>query len=312
LTAVHLHAVYEKLLFVPSILLTLLSGILAILVKSTLVPSEKAQSLIAIGIAVISILSTFLQSLMKQLNLGGRAMNHESCASSLNKIYRNTILKRKEQQYNTIYKSLKTGKRVSIGENLTMDDGNESDGSEIGKKEEEEDVDTKKGHGMLQSWRLAAKEDLDDEDPVEEKDDKKHEKGDEVESSITEKFQQALDACNSPIPMKIQAAFNMLEVRIDLVNKSTLRDKTASKISWGQVRPALYYQLSETILQSRTFPLCIPSPKWSVAKTLMDFKQHLRSGEENHADLVNDLIERSNVIANIGDNMAGSRKPLLP
>jgi len=304
LTAEHLSALYEQVLFVPSILLTLLSGILAILVKSTLVPSEKAQSVIALSIAVISIVSTFLQSLMKQLNFGGRAMNHESCSASLCKIYRNCILKTEEQEYNSIYKSLKTGKRVSIGENLTMDDDNESE-------EKEEDNDTK-DHGMLSSWKLAAKKDLDDKNHPEEKDDKKHEKGDEVESSITEKFQQALDACNSPIPMKIQAAFNMLEVRIDLVNKSTLRDKTASQIAWGQVRPALYYQLSETILQSRVFPLRIPSPKWSVEKTLMDFKQHLRSGEENHADLVNDLIQRSNVIANIGDNMAGSRKPLLP
>jgi len=169
LTAEHLSALYEQVLFVPSILLTLLSGILAILVKSTLVPSEKAQSVIALSIAVISILSTFLQSLMKQLNFGGRAMNHESCSASLRKIYRNSKLKTKEQEYNSIYKSLKTGKRVSMGENLTMDDDNESE-------EKEEDDDTK-DHGMLSSWKLAAKKDLDDKNHPEEKDDKKTRKG---------------------------------------------------------------------------------------------------------------------------------------
>jgi len=327
LTAMHYTALYEYALFIPSISLTLLSGILAILVKSTLVPSEKAQCAIALVIAVIAVLSTFVQSLMKQLNFGGRAGYHESCSTSLLKIYRSSRLKIQEQKYNDIFKALKTGNRVSIGANLTTDDidtidddddedDDDDDGYERGNKGEEENADTTKG-SAASFFASHSKEEQDSygkEDPTTvEKNDEKMKKDDNEggESTITSQFHQAVDTCNSEIPINITAAFNMLEARIELVNKSTLRDKTHSKIVWENVKPALYYQLTETILQSRKFPLSIPNPKWSVDKTLVEFKQHLRSGEENNADLVQHLIERSNVIANYGDNMSGSTKPLL-
>ena len=59
LAAIHFLALYDYLLFIPSILVTLMSGILAFLVKSPLVVSDKSQSMIALTIAILSTLSTF-------------------------------------------------------------------------------------------------------------------------------------------------------------------------------------------------------------------------------------------------------------
>ena len=44
LAALHYSAVHERCLFVPSIMFTLMSAVLAILVKSSLVPSDNAQT----------------------------------------------------------------------------------------------------------------------------------------------------------------------------------------------------------------------------------------------------------------------------
>mmetsp|Transcript_54539 Transcript_54539/g.60954 ORF Transcript_54539/g.60954 Transcript_54539/m.60954 type:complete len:156 (-) Transcript_54539:929-1396(-) len=60
LAAMHYSAIHERLLFVPSILLTLMSAVLAILVKSSLIPNNNTQTWIAFTIAIISIMSTFM------------------------------------------------------------------------------------------------------------------------------------------------------------------------------------------------------------------------------------------------------------
>ena len=66
LSALHFDAIHDYIFFFPSVIITLMSGILAILVKSTLVTSGKTQTVIALVIAILSIVSTFFQSLMKQ------------------------------------------------------------------------------------------------------------------------------------------------------------------------------------------------------------------------------------------------------
>ena len=107
-----------------SITLTLMTGILGVLVKSTLVPSDRMQTFLALCIATFAVLSTFMyvtynkinniidehdvcvclfkyinsplvlvhvvlfsQSLTKQLNLGGRAGFHESASTALVSIH---------------------------------------------------------------------------------------------------------------------------------------------------------------------------------------------------------------------------------
>jgi uncharacterized membrane protein YidH (DUF202 family) len=60
-----------------SIGLTLLGGILAIMVKSTLVPNETTQTAIALAIAVIAILSTFMYVTYNKIN--DIIDEHDSC-----------------------------------------------------------------------------------------------------------------------------------------------------------------------------------------------------------------------------------------
>ena len=79
-------------------------------------------------------------------------------------------------------------------------------------------------------------------DDAKEDDKEKSEKTDSMES-ITQQFHQAVGQVDSPIPMNISAAFNMLEIRIDTINKSLLRNKKSAEIAWEKVYPAAYFQL---------------------------------------------------------------------
>ena len=67
LSALHLQALHDWMIFAPSITLTLLTGVLGVLVKSTLVPGETAQTGLALAISVIAVVSVAVQSLNKQL-----------------------------------------------------------------------------------------------------------------------------------------------------------------------------------------------------------------------------------------------------
>merc|ERR1712238_558340 len=126
--------------FFPSVLITLVSGILAILVKSTLVPSEKSETVVALIIAILAIISTFFQSLMKQFDFSGRAGFHNSCATALAKLYLYSKLDAREAIYNSIFKSLATNKPLSVGANVAEEEHH--DGFEDGPTSSKDDTDS--------------------------------------------------------------------------------------------------------------------------------------------------------------------------
>merc|ERR1712238_76783 len=138
LAALHFDAIHDYCFFFPSVIITLMSGILAILVKSTLVPSSKAETVIALVIAILSIISTFFQSLMQQFDFSGRAGFHAACARALDKLYMFSKLDAREAAYNSIFKSLSTGKPLSIGTNILEEehDDESGDGGAKGAKDE--------------------------------------------------------------------------------------------------------------------------------------------------------------------------------
>ena len=288
LAGLHFQAMYDHLLFMPSIMLTLMTGILGILVKSTLVPSETTQTVFALCIAAIAVLSTFMQSLTKQVNFGGRAGFHESAATALKKLYEKTKLSSREAQYNSIYKALKTDTRLSVGSNLTHLIGavEEEDSTADGSDEEGNNTAANVVPSPPEVENTASDS---TKEPVDEKE--------TTQESITSQYFQAVDGCNSVIPIKISHAFDMIDARVNLVNKSMLKDKKHSKVNWSEVLPAIYYQLTQTFLEHPTFPICLPQAEWSVNKALKDFKQSLESGEHNHADLASSLINRAEIIS---------------
>merc|ERR1712238_368929 len=212
LAALHYDAIHDYCFFFPSVLITLLSGILAILVKSTLVPNDKTETVIALVIAILAILSTLIQSLMKQFDFSGRAGFHSSCASALRKLYMYSKLDAREATYNNIYQSLTTTSApVSVGTKMTEekeqhdDGGSEDDGSKGPK-----DKDTE-SHGK--SSKKSKKEDYMD---------KKDTQTPAVGATIAAQFRQAVDSCSSVLPIEISSAFAILRTRLELVNKSTM------------------------------------------------------------------------------------------
>jgi len=73
--------------------------------------------------------------------------------------------------------------------------------------------------------------------------------------------------------------------------------------------PVLYYQLSETIIQSKKWPVRIPDPEWIVTRTLEGFTQNIRNTTDSIVEVV---LERGHMIPQADDsyNMAGRTNPL--
>jgi len=290
LASLHYSAVHEYCLFVPSILLTLLSAVLAILVKSSLVPGDRAETWIAFSIAIISILSTFVQSLMKQLDLSGRSSSHESASANLSKLYHFLLLSKQEQSYNSIYNAIKTGRRLSAKNNLDRLD-------DLIDKDDTLEGDAEKNNTHRQS---AAKE----------RDHQSHDDATDSDAShlgsICSQFRLVTESCTSPIPVNISTAFDMIEARLTLVNTSMMRNKKQTKIDFSQILPTLYYQLTMTIIKSSRFPTRIPDAEWCVNKTFKDWNHQLRSSEDTSAYVLVSLLERADAINNLGET-----RPLL-
>jgi len=317
LAALHFTAIHDYCFFFPSVLITLVSGILAILVKSTLLPDDKSETVIALIIAILAIISTFIQSLMKQLDYSGRAGFHSSCATALRKLNAFQKLDAREDTYNSIFKQLSTGiqTRQSVCEESFLaasaakatyltEEEHEHDGSKDDAKGSKEDIDSDDEPAANTGTDDDANQDGDDtKGDDKKKDDKEHKKDDDG-GSISAQFRQAVDTCSSVVPIGISAAFHIMKTRLELVNKSTMVHKVHAKVDFSIVFPSLYHQLSHTIFTYKGFPFVLPEPEWAVDKTLRDWKKHLKSVPDNSADILGHLIERSDRIRHLGEETA--------
>ena len=161
----------------------------------------------------------------------------------MKKIYEYATYSQKESKYQSIYKALKSGKRPTIGVNLAdavavaQELQSEYDEEEKSEQKEGDDVETPKTKPTSGSGEDVGKDAGDDAYATGK--DKKEGNMD----SLTEQFHQAKDSVDSVVPIGISAAFNMLESRIIIINKSLMKDKKSAKISWEIVIPAAYLQL---------------------------------------------------------------------
>jgi len=322
LAGFHLQCLQDWALFVPSMLLTSLSSIFAILGGSRMVNSGgPANDRILVLIAVLGIASAFIQSLMKQLNFSGRAMAHGTCATQLRKLLQHIKLSRREAAYNSVYKALQTGEKLTIGENFLTassnfdaslkatdnDDNNSDDGYKVdgsidgsfkgGLTDTEGDSVGANIHPKLEqdTTSNSGRNSMEDQD--------EEMKGG---SSIVQQFHQAIESVSSPYPQKIAAAFNLLDTRIDLVNKSMLEKDhgghNSQGIKWAEIKPALYYTLTETIVSSYMWPLQVPNAEWSVNQTFAHFRKILRCEDDNmNASIIDEVIKRSAVVDDLGE-----------
>lgn len=276
LASQHFKGVYDHLLFVPSIGITLVSGILAVLSQSGLY-SEHTQSLCVVCIAILASFSVFWQSLTKQLDYGGRAMLHDSAATALNKIYKIAIIRSREQRTTELDNDYNRSKdsEQPRGGSIDLERAEQDVHVMIGVTNQDSSGSIPKKEGNIASKKSADLRGVDGEDPL----------------TLSKQFEQATQGCTSVVPIRITAAFNALESRIVVCNKRLVPSENAMpKVAWEKVFPALYHQLTLTIIGSKLWPYVVPGAEWAVDKTLTDFGTH------DAATLLKVLVKRTQVI----------------
>lgn len=69
-----------------------------------------------------------------------------------------------------------------------------------------------------------------------------------------------------------------------------------------------FFYRTETIIETRGWPFFVPSPIKSVEKALKDFKEALDVDRDNSADLLLDIMNRSNAIREDQHRLAKKRE----
>jgi hypothetical protein len=92
LTAQHLRAINNWLLFLPAILLTLGAGVLVLVFEADLDSADDVRVYSSIAVGIISLISVFWQALGKQLDLGVHAALHAATAIALKRLSEDILL----------------------------------------------------------------------------------------------------------------------------------------------------------------------------------------------------------------------------
>jgi len=283
LAAIHYSAINNWLLFAPTMGITLFSAVLSIFGTSQIV-TPNSQLVLGIIVAILQLVLSLFQSISKQLNFGGRAGFHNSASNALKNLYENAQHSITEGQYTTISKALKSTKSISqVYNEQNKEDSDSDDEGKSGKKSTANEIQ--------EAELTKAEEEAEKEE-------------EQRQSSITSQYKQAIEQVDSLIPINIEAAFSMLESRVFVINQSLMIDKTASLVAWERILPALYYQLSETIIDTFLWPFIVPPPQDSVEKALRDFKIAIDVSVENSADLLHTIVERCKEIDEVQQSLA--------
>lgn len=307
IASLHYDAINTYVLFAPTMFITLLSAIISIFGTSQLIENPELKVELSIIVASFQLLLSILQSLSKQLNYGARAGFHASASSTLNKMYQNAKHSRIENRMKSMKTALRFDPDLTDGFDLndgpkfvTNDDGDSNQSSVSG---ENENKDANVGKGAQ-----PGNEDGSNKDDEEKKEGKSRRLTDDTDS-LTKQFKQAVDQVDSFVPIRVANAFNVMESRIRVVNESLLACKTNSLVAWEQVLMALYFQLAETIIESRGFPFVIPGPREAVDRTLANFKEAIDvNKKDNKADLLEQILYRSDAIADKQREVAKKRE----
>jgi len=283
LAAIHYSAINNWLLFAPTMGITLFSAVLSIFGTSQIV-NPNSQLVLGIIVAILQLVLSLFQSISKQLNFGGRAGFHNSASNALKNLYENAQHSITEGQYTTISKALKSTKSIEqVYNEQNKEDSDSDDEGKSGKKSTANEIE--------EAELTKAEEEAEKEE-------------EQRQSSITSQYKQAIEQVDSLIPINIEAAFSMLESRVFVINQSLMIDKTASLVAWERILPALYYQLSETIIDTFLWPFIVPPPQDSVEKALRDFKIAIDVSVENSADLLHTIVERCKEIDEVQQSLA--------
>lgn len=302
--------------------ITLFSAILSILLTSEVTSADRFDEYIAFSVAILQVVLSVFQSLGKQLGYSSKAGFHLSAANSISKILTTVDASREQDRYQSYYKALKTNRKLSIGGNLSEllslddSDGNSSSSSDDGSRNTKDNHKATRDSKSKQKTKASDTFVLDPNDqtnnaaagamPHDYSPDDEKTSREPSDDSISKQFLQAMDQVDSNVPEKIVSAFNLLESRIDITNRSLLSNKKQSLVAWEKVMPALYFQLTETIIESPMWPIFIPKASVCVEKCLKDFKTTLDVDAKNNADLLMAILDRSQDIGNVNVRLAQS------
>ena len=92
LTAQHMRAINNWILFLPSILLSLVAGLLVLIFEADIEFSGDAQIYSSIAVGVLSLVSVFWQAIYKQMDLGTKSALHNACSVGLKRISEDILL----------------------------------------------------------------------------------------------------------------------------------------------------------------------------------------------------------------------------
>ncbi len=92
LTAQHMRAIHNWFLFLPSILLSLLAGLVVLIFEADINFSDNARVYASISVGVLSLVSVFWQALCKQMDLGTKSALHNACSVALKRISEDILL----------------------------------------------------------------------------------------------------------------------------------------------------------------------------------------------------------------------------
>jgi hypothetical protein len=210
LAALNLRAVHNWLLFLPAILLTLLSGAVALVFEADLNASSALQIYSSIFVGVTALISVFWQALGKQLDLGIRGALHDVTAGALKRLSEDVLLTLSSTEANI---------------------------------------------------------------PA------------EYVALIGEKFGQALDACPSTIPHKLESAFSAVSDRMELMLKPPMgqvpRKYHVHKLDFMRLYATAYDELTSEIIHYWAWPFAFPQPREASDRALRNFKAIITEGREN-------------------------------
>ena len=279
-------------IFYVSASITLVQAVLATLAQSSF---KQEQEKMNISIAVLAAFSVFWQSLNKHWGHDGNSSMHESAATALNKIYNIALLKARQEKVDA---EKMTGKGTKpndgsnegaisgVGDSGGSDTGGVTNVVNSGRGEEEKSTESLPPNvgGGSNGIDGGSGDGGDTQNPI-----------DDLTTTLTKQFEQAIESCTSQVPSKIAAAFELLDNRVGVCkrkvnnpNKSRVND---SQVEWEKVYPTLYRELTATIIAQRFWPFKSPDPEKVVEET---FKKYLNELEDT--DLLEKLLQRNREI----------------
>jgi len=92
LTAQHQRAINNWLLFCPSILFSLLAGLIVLIFEANIAFSDAARIYSSVAVGILALVSVVWQALSKQMDLGTRSALHDACSVALKRLSEDILL----------------------------------------------------------------------------------------------------------------------------------------------------------------------------------------------------------------------------